>query len=101
MRLAAAFPRDHVTDSTITLYHSKLSSCDEEAVTEAIESAIESATKFPTIAELREAVRQTVQRTPEYVPALPIARAPMPESLKQQIAEMNRKFDERSAELNA
>ena len=101
VRLAAAFPRDHIPESTITLYRTKLDRCDPDVMAAVIETAIESAKSFPTIAELREAHRNELQRQTPTEVALPMGRAPMPDSLKKQLLEMHQSFDARAAEMEA
>lgn len=99
MRLAAAFPLSHVPESTITLYRSKLERCDTDLIVGVIERAIESAKTFPTIAELRHDYAGEISRQGTVRPALPMAGTPMPESIKKQMADLFKKMDERSAEL--
>lgn len=100
MRLAAAFPRDHVPESTITLYRSKLEHLDAALMANVIETAITNATKFPTIADLRQDyLREYTRHQEAETPALPLGRSPMPDSLKKQLAEMHRKFDDRATEI--
>lgn len=103
MRLAAAFPRDHIPESTITLYRTKLERCDPDVMAAVIERAIESAKNFPTIAELREGYGPELRRWQESRPVseLPMGRSPMPEELKRKIAELHETFDKRASEMDA
>lgn len=106
MRLAAAFPRDRVPESTIQLYADKLAEKNGPDLIAVIEQAMEHYKKFPTIAELRE--DWNAARRYQYIePIAAISRGdmkepvyvPMPNSIKKQLSELDGKMRERSEEL--
>ena len=100
VQLAAAFPRDRVPESTIALYDTKLSRLDEPTLVAVIEKLMESARSFPTLAEIREAFNQAWK--PPHREALPEGSVvPMPKSVKQQLAELHSKMDERAEEMSS
>lgn len=99
MRLAAAFPRDHVPESTITLYRSKLSGLNLDVVATVIEEAIVGSKSFPTIAELREACLAAMRQERSTYEALPLGREAPPPEVRELIAKLQEPFDRRAAEL--
>lgn len=98
-RLAAAFPRDHVPQSTVMLYASETAELRLPELARVVNTSINNARKFPTIAELRADYRAERSRTPDEHAALPIGREPMPDDVREQIDDLFRKADERAAEL--
>lgn len=101
MRLAAAYPRDNVPESTITLFRSKLSTCDEQGIVETIEAAISSSPRFPTIADLRRDYNALMLRREDSTPELPVGRTPMPDEVREQFRKMQEAFAGRAAEIEA
>ena len=103
MRLSAAFPRDHVPDSTLTLYASELSDCAPGVLVEVIESMLNHAKAFPAIGQIREEYRGRRLRSPDPTtkrPELPGGRGvPMPDWFKAQRKDLSSKTDERHEEL--
>lgn len=98
-KLAAAFPRDNATEATLTVYVEQLQRCDIDLLEKVINEAIANAQRLPTIAEIRTNYRAHRARVPNFVPALPIARSPMPPEVKKELDGFLRRMDERSEEL--
>ena len=97
-RLSAAFPSDHVPDSTLTLYASKLEGFDPEIVVAVVEDAIVNCRRFPPLADLRTSY---VHKHQIKYPALTEGRGvPMPKEFKDAIAPALDAMDRRAEELN-
>ena len=99
IRLAAAFPRDRVRESTLTLYASKLAGHDLGKIQAVIEEAIVGSASFPSLNELRTTYLHKQQREQAY--ALTEGRGiPMPKEVKDAIAPALLMMDKRAEELN-
>lgn len=101
IRLAAAFPRDNISDATVQLYASELTKLDVGLLEVVIDQAINHSRGFPTIGDLRDSYNAHYRRHQDETPALPIAAVPMPSHIKEQWHETMRRIDERAKELDA
>lgn len=101
IRLAAAFPKDHVPESTVVLYASQLVKLDVGLFEVVIDQAINHSRGFPTIGELRDSYNAHYRRNEDQRPALSIAAVPMPPHIKEQWDETMKRMDERAKELEA
>ena len=102
MKLAAAFPRDHIPESTIEVYRTSLSSLDVGVIERVVDQAINNSKHFPTLAEMRQAYNQLLTRDQEiqYRPQVTMGRGvPMPDYVKKQLEELDGKMRKRSEEL--
>lgn len=98
--LAAAFPRDRVPDSTLTLYHTKLKGAHVPTMIQAIEDCIDSSRAFPSLAEIRENYVSHRRRVAAEIPALPEGGGvPMPEEIRRRVNGLLNRMDERAEEL--
>lgn len=107
-RLAAAFPRDNATEATLAVYAEELSRLEQDTVCDALDTLIRSSRRLPALADIIEEYHQERERQWERMkresaeaPALPIARAPMPDSLRKQLRAFQGIFDRRAADLEA
>lgn len=87
--LAASFPRDHATGTTLAEYARQLADIPEDDLKAIVDEMKRGARAFPTMAEIREAY--IARRRPERLalPSYSLApAAPMPESIKRQMQEL-------------
>lgn len=100
IRLAAAFPRDRVEQSTVMVIASELSDISLADFNAVIAAALHECKSFPTIAELRGIYRrQLTQRRSQQRPALRESSSPMPPYVREQIADLKTRMNERAEDL--
>lgn len=106
-RLAAAFPRDNATEATLAVYAEELYQLEPEALLTAIDNVTRSARRFPPLSEILQEYHEEREREwermrrAEHQPALPIARAPMPDHVREELRKLGLIFDRRAQELEA
>lgn len=103
-RLAAAFPRDNVPESTVALYGSELRDLYQPLLAEVLREGLKSYRNFPSIAEVREDYRTTLLRIQQNSrPALsaPDDCIPMPEEIRKKWREMLRRMDDRAKQVES
>ena len=103
-KLAAAFPQANATEATLAVYLEQLHKLDEATLLGVLDSLIANSSRFPTVSEIRESYNQARRdaRPRDNVRLLPSGKAvPMPAFVREQLAEMEKAFDNRNRWLRS
>lgn len=103
-KLAAAFPRDNVTEATLAVYVDELAGLDDQpTLYRILEGFVRGGRHFPPVSDILAEYRQAHSRERQMwsVPALPEGRSPMPDSVREEINRVLGRFDRRAEDLEA
>jgi hypothetical protein len=101
-KLAAAFPRDHVTEATLAVYVDELAGLeDQPTLYRILDGFVRSGRHFPPVSDILAEYRQAHSRERETwtTQALPAGRSPMPDSIREEIHKVLGVFDKRAEEM--